>query len=103
MESRLLAVISHITPIGWIIALIINSNNKQEYTSYFIRQNLAIYLAGILLSVIAILPILGWIISGIGSVILLIFWIMSLIWSLSGEMRPVPWFGEKAQEWFKGL
>lgn len=103
MDAKLLAIISHITPVGWIIALVINAGNKQEYTSYYIRQSLGIYLTGLALSLVSPIPLIGWIIGGVGGIILFIFWLMSLIWSISDEMKPIPLLGEKFQEWFKSL
>lgn len=103
MNAKLLAIISHITFIGWIIALVINSGDKNEYASYYIRQTLGIYLAGIALSIVWVVPVLGWLIGVVGSILLFIFWLMSLIWSISDEMKPIPLLGEKFQEWFKSL
>jgi hypothetical protein len=103
MDAKLKAIVSHITPIGWIIALVINSGNKEEYASYYIRQNLGLILVGIALGIVGVIPVLGWIIDIVGSVILFIFWLMSLIWSVSGEMKPVPWLGTAFQTWFKNL
>jgi uncharacterized membrane protein len=103
MDAKLKAILSHITIIGWIIALVVNSGNKEEYASYYIRQNLGLLLATIALGIIGVIPVLGWIIVAVGSLILFIFWLMSLIWSISGEMKPIPWFGEAFQSWFMTL
>lgn len=103
MNAKLLAIVSHITIIGWIIALVINSGNKNEYASYYIRQNLGLFLAGVAISIVWVVPVLGWLIGIVGSILLFIFWLMSLIWSISDEMKPVPILGEKFQEWFKSL
>ncbi len=97
MDPKTKAIVAHITIIGWIIALVINnSEQKDEFTSYYIRQLLGIYLAGLILSFI---PALGWIIA----LIFFAFWLISLIGSVQGEMKEVPWVGPYFQEWFKGL
>ena len=46
MDAKMKAIISHLFGIGWIIALILNMNNKEEYASYYIRQNLGIIIIG---------------------------------------------------------
>ena len=96
MDGKTKAIVAHITIIGWIIALVINSNDKDEYASYYIRQTLGIYLAGFILSWI---PYLGWIIS----VIIFVFWILSLVGSIQGEKKETPWVGQYFQDWFKAL
>jgi len=103
MDSKTKAIVAHLTAIGWIIALVINMGQKEEYASYYIRQNLGLYLASFIFWIILNIPVIGWIIGGIGLVVVFIFWLMSLIWSVSGEMKPVPWLGTQFQEWFKSL
>ena len=103
MDGKAKAIVAHITIIGWIIALVLNSSEKDEYASYYIRQNLGIMLTGLALSFINVIPILGWIISFVGGIALFVFWIMSLVWSIQGETKPVPWIGGYFQDWFKAL
>ncbi|MCF8328018.1 MAG: hypothetical protein K9I29_06950 [Bacteroidales bacterium] len=97
MDAKTKAIVAHITIIGWIIALVINnSEQKDEFTSYYIRQLLGIYLGGFILSLI---PALGMIIS----IIFIVFWVMSLIGAVQGEMKETPWIGPYFQDWFKSL
>ena len=103
MDAKTKAIVAHLTPIGWIIALVINMNQKEEYASYYIRQTLGLYLAGFVLSILNSIPVLGWIVWLVGGIVLFIFWLMSLIWSISDTMKPVPWLGVQIQEWFKAL
>jgi len=97
MDPKTKAIVAHITIIGWIIALVINnSEQKDEFTSYYLRQLLGIYLAGFILSLI---PVLGMIIT----IIFIVFWIMSLIGAVQGEIKETPWVGAYFQDWFKSL
>ena len=99
MDAKTKSIIAHITIIGWLIALILNNQNegsKDEMTSFYLRQLLGLYLAGIILTFI---PIIGW----SASIVVLIFWIISLLGSLSGDMKKVPLLGDQFQEWFKGI
>ena len=95
MDERTKAIIAHITPIGWIIALILNSTDKHEYTSFFLRQTVGIYLVGFVLKFI---PVIGWLLL----VPLFAFWLLSLVYAVQGDKKIIP-FGEHFQEWFKGL
>lgn len=95
-------VIAYITFIGLIIAILSNKD-KDELTSYHIRQSLGIALTGVALWIFAVIPILGWIISFVGSIFLLVLWVMGLINALNNKKTPVPVLGEKYNTWFKGF
>lgn len=101
MNAKVKAIVSHIFLIGWVIAFVINLNDKEEYASFYIRQNLGIIIAGIAVGILGEFPIIGWLVSVFGGLLVFIFWLMSLIWSISGEMKTVPWVGQYFQDWFK--
>ena len=95
MDARVKAIIAHITPVGWVIALVLNSNNKEEYTSFYIRQTLGLWITGI---------VLGWIpfLNFLGGIVIFAFWLLSLIYAIQGDQKTVP-FGEYFQTWFSTL
>lgn len=95
-NAKLVAILSYITFIGWIIALILNQNKKTSLGSFHIRQALLLMIAGIILSWI---PILRWILA----IVIFIFWIMGLVYAINGQQKEVPVIGPLAQQWFKGL
>ena len=96
MDGKTKAIVAHITYIGWIIALVINSTQKDEITSFYIRQLLGIYLFSIVISFVPVINLLGWIAA-------LVFWILSLIGAVNGEMKETPIVGKYFQDWFKGI
>lgn len=96
MDGKTKAIVAHITIIGWIIALVLNSTEKDEFASYYIRQLLGIYLLGIVLSIIPVVNIIGWIVT-------LVFWILSLIGSIQDEKKETPLVGKYFQDWFKSF
>jgi uncharacterized membrane protein len=95
-NSKLVAILSYITLIGWIVALILNQQKKTDLGSFHIRQTLMIMLTGI---VLAWVPIIGWILS----IVLFVFWIIGLVGAINGEKKEIPIIGGLAQDWFKGL
>ncbi len=103
MDSKTKAIISHLFVIGWIIAVIFNMNHKEEYASYYIKQNLGIIILGIALRVLNVIPLFGPVLMAVGGLLLFVFWLMSFIWSIQGEMKPIPLLGDKFQVWFKGF
>ena len=102
-EGKTIAIISYITIIGLIIAFVMNSEKKNEFASYHIKQMLGLSLTGLVLSFINIIPILGWIISILGSLVLFFMWIMSFINAMNEREKPAPILGEKYIEWFKNI
>jgi uncharacterized membrane protein len=103
MDAKTKAIISHLFVIGWIIAVIINMSKKEEYASFYIKQNLGIIILGVALRVLNVIPFLGPFLWVIGGLLLFIFWLMSFIWSIQGDMKPIPLLGDKFQDWFKGF
>jgi uncharacterized membrane protein len=95
MDARTKAIIAHFTIIGWIIALIINTDNKEEFTSFFLRQTIGIHITFMAISWI---PFVGWIIG----IIVFAFWLLSLIYAIQGERKVIP-LGEYFQDWFRSL
>lgn len=95
-DGKNIALIAHLTLIGWIIAFVMNNNTKSEFGSFYIRQVLGLGLLGLVLNFI---PILGW----IALLGVLVLWIMSLIGALNGEKKLTPVLGAYFQDWFKSL
>ena len=95
-DGKNVAIIAHITLIGWIIALVMNNGNKSEIGSFYIRQMLGLMLCAIVLSFI---PVVGWILN----LLMLVLWVVSLIGSFSGEKKLTPGIGQYFQDWFKGI
>lgn len=95
-SGKTVAILAHITFIGWIVAIVMNSSNKTELGSYYIRQTLGIWLLAIVLSWI---PIVGC----FAFIICLVLVVMSIINAANEKMVPTPLLGDYFQDWFKGL
>ncbi|TXE08684.1 hypothetical protein ES711_06670 [Gelidibacter salicanalis] len=95
-DGKNIALIAHLTLIGWIVALVMNNTTKSEFGAFYIRQMLGLMLLGLVLSFV---PIVGWIIN-LG---VLILWIISLIGAVNGEKKLTPIVGDYFQDWFKSI
>ena len=96
MNGKTIAIVSYITIIGWVIALILNNNEKNSFASFHIRQSLGINLLGMVLTFISVI---GWILG----IAVFIFWVIGLIAAITERTVPVPVIGELFQDWFKTL
>lgn len=102
-EGKTMAIIAYITIFGLLIAFIMNNDKKNSFTAYHLRQSLGLGATGLALSVINVIPILGWLISILGSLFLIVLWVIGLMGAINGQEKPVPVLGEKFQEWFKNI
>jgi len=102
-QNKTIGIVAYITIFGLIIALILNQEKKDVFSSYHIRQALGIAASSVAISFIAMVPIIGWIIAIIGSLIILVMWVLGLINAINGNMKPVPVLGDKFEEWFQGV
>lgn len=101
-KGKTTAVIAYILLIGSLIALSINSEEKNKFASFHIRQGL-----GLTITFVAI----GLIISNFNSQHITVpFWIfISILWSfgiisaIKGEIKEIPLVGRFYQKFFKNL
>lgn len=96
MNSQVKSIVAHVTLVGWLIALIVNSSEKHEQTSFYLRQTLGIYLFGIIGSLIP-----G--VRGILAILAFILWLISLIGAIQNRTNEVPVVGKLFQDWFRGI
>lgn len=106
-DGKTRAIIAHITLIGWIIALVMNNDKKDEFASYYIRQVLGLMIIGIGLSIvntllIMIIPFLFFL-SIIVPLAILGLFIYSLIGAINEQKTEIPVVGAMFQDWFKAL
>jgi uncharacterized membrane protein len=103
-EDKTVAILSYITLIGFIVAVVIHSGKKTRLGAYHLRQTLGLMLTGFALAVcniiLAFIPYVGRLTSSVLGIALLVLWIMGLIAAINGEMKPVPVFGPLYQKWF---
>lgn len=102
-SDNTMAIIAYITIVGLIIAFITNQEKKNTFVKYHTIQSLGLALTGVALAIIAMIPILGWLVYLLGTVVLLYLWIMGLMNAINKKEQPVPFLGEKYREWFKNL
>lgn len=102
-DGKSIAVIAYITLIGLIIAFVQNGEKKNSFAAFHIRQSLGLMCTGFALSLINIIPFLGWVISILGMFVLIILWISGLMSAVNGKEKPMPIMGNLYQKWFAGI
>lgn len=101
-EGKIAAITSYVLVVGVLIAMSMNSESKNSFASFHIRQALGISLTFISL---------GLIISNFDSLMISApMWIsVSVLWSygifsaINGTTKPLPLLGNYFQKWFKSI
>jgi len=99
-DGKTIAIISYLTIIGLVAAIIMNNKEKTALGQFHIRQSIGISVTGMALGLVRFVPGVGGIAVSIVGLLLLIALILGLLAAFSGERKPLPFIGEKYQEWF---
>lgn len=92
-RSNAAAVLSYITWIGFIIA-ILAGDRTDRFTMHHINQALVLNLAGLLGGLIGIIPVLGWFAVGIISISVFVLECMGVYRAATWNEEPLPLVGE---------
>lgn len=100
-EGKIFAFLGvFLTIIGFIIVLLAKKDNK--YAMYYAKQGLVLFIAWIIVWLIAMvlifIPIIGWLIMMLLYICMLILWIIGWINALSGKEKPIPIIGKFAEK-----
>lgn len=96
MDAKTKAIVSHITIIGWVVALIFNEQQRDSFAGFYIRQMIGLYLLSV---IVGIIPVLNVIIN----IVFFAFWLLSLLNAAKGKYYTVPLAGEYFQQFFRSL
>lgn len=111
-EDNTTAILSYITIVGFIVAIVIHSDKKTALGAFHLRQVLGFILSsvvagiavGIMAFILAFVPLIGPVLAMAlwGSFWLagLALWIIGLVAAINGRQTPVPVIGEPIQRLF---
>ena len=103
-EDKTVAILSYLTLLGFIAAIIIHSNKKTQLGAYHLRQALGIFLTWIGVAVcqfvLLFIPVLGWLAVLALWISMIVMLVMGFISAIQGQMKPVPVMGPLYQKWF---
>jgi uncharacterized membrane protein len=103
-DDKTTAIVSYLTLIGFVVAVVMHGTKKTKLGSYHLRQSLGLMLTSIAVAfgatILAFVPFFGWMIALAAWFGLLACWVMGLLSAIKGEPTPVPVVGEHFQKWF---
>ena len=88
--GKILAALGYLVGIVALIAILIEPYKNEKFVRHHAVQALGIWVGWILVSVVSAIPVIGWIISAIGWVALLVLTIMGAVKAFQGEYYEVP-------------
>lgn len=103
LSPKWIAVISYLTLVGWVVALVSNSKDKNTFAGFHIRQSLGILGLFVVANIVLVIPILGWVVSVAAWLLAIVLWFIGFVDAFGERTNPVPVLGEKFQEWFASV
>lgn len=101
-EGKTAAIVAYLTIIGTIIAYFMNSDSKNTFAAFHIRQALGIHITFYVLGVLVGL-FDSWLVSSAFYIFIAILGIYGLVTAIQGEQKEVPILGHYYQKWFSTI
>ena len=90
-DNRVLSVLCYF---GMAVVIPLVAKPNSPFVRYHANQGIVMIIVAVMLTVVNIVPILGWIVSGVGFIILIVCAICGIINALKGRMKPMPIIGK---------
>lgn len=99
-QGKTVAIISYLTIVGLIAALVMNSNKATSLGRFHIRQSIGITICAIVIGSLSFLPLIGGILAKVLGVIVLIAFILGILSAINKQEKGLPIVGGFFQKWF---
>ncbi|NLA26824.1 MAG: hypothetical protein GX878_05455 [Firmicutes bacterium] len=84
--------------LGILFLIPLLAKKDSPYAQFHAKQGLVLFLGWIAVTVINVIPIIGQIISALGSLFLIVLFIMGVINAFSGKVKELPLIGQLAHK-----
>lgn len=91
VTARIVAILSYITLIGWLAAIVLHGTHKSSFATFHLRQSLGLILTGVIL---VLIPLIGWLLN----VVVCLAWLYALYHAVQGHETKIPLLGNFYQE-----
>ncbi len=90
-ESKLWAFIGYL---GILCLLPLLLKKDDGFAHFHAKQGLVLLILGVIISVIGVIPLLGWLIGFFGMILMVVLWIIGIINALTGKQKALPLIGQ---------
>jgi len=99
-DNKFMAILSYFF-ILWIIPLMTDAKNN-PFVKFHIKQGIILSIAGVVVMFVGgLIPVIGWVLSPLLSLVLFVLFIMGIINASSGEKKYLPVIGSLADSLLK--
>ena len=91
MDKKVTDIVAYLTWVGLIIAFVAGD---REASKFHLNQSLVIWLASTVCGFVAVVPLLGTLVSIVGGIFCFICWFIGIVGALQGTEKPVPFLGQ---------
>lgn len=92
--EKVVAAISYI----WLLSLLVIIFRKGEFERFHAKQGLVLAIIGFMFGIIAGIPLIGWLVSFVGMIAVILFAVAGLLHALQGEYFEMPIIGKYAKK-----
>ena len=91
-RTRLLSALSYLSLLFVVVALLLEPNSK--FLRYHINQSIVLQIFGVVAALVAVIPVIGWIVGCVASVAAVVFLIMGIVRAYKGQAKDLPLIGK---------
>lgn len=99
-QGKTVAIVSYLTIIGLLVALLMNKNNPTALGRFHIRQSIGITAAALFLGCVSFIPGVGEILGKVVGIIVLFAVILGILAAVNQQEKGLPVVGPLFQKWF---
>jgi len=94
-DNKILAIIGYL---GILCLVPLLGKKESKYCQFHGKQGLVLFIAWVVVNIVAVVPFLGWLIAFFGNIACLILMIVGILNASKGEMKELPVLGEYAKK-----
>lgn len=94
-DNKVIAAIGYL---GILFLIPLLAKKDSPYAQFHAKQGMVLFIFGILVSVVVMVPFIGWVVGAFGWLASVIFFIMGLINALGGKKEQLPVIGKYADQ-----
>ena len=86
------SALSYLSLLFVVVALLLEPNSK--FLRYHINQSIVLQIFGVVAALVAIIPVIGWIVGCVASIAAVVFLIMGIVRAYKGQAKDLPLIGK---------
>ena len=90
-ENKVIAALSYF---GLLVLIPLLVKKESPYCQFHAKQGLVLLISWVAIGIISVIPILGWLVGILGSLFLLVMFVIGIINAFSGNVKELPVIGQ---------